>query len=314
MENTIVLPPRSSRRNRRVCAVVPYDGTARPKLDKRYRARSYSEMMETKNTCERLALYEKTFELCMRADPQLTAWIKRVKQKGMPKALTEASAASPATSNASRAYSSLPPDPLKSSASRFIATSLSKLSSLSRQPHHHNNKDHQLQPSLAPSPSQQPRRSYDKSTSIVPSASAKIKRRLSSQHQRLFSSSPSISSATISSPRSIQPSTSNCTSNSNSKLANNNNNNSMKNSRANDAAIVVPSVTAAYNTPLPTTAISPAAKGNNNDDINRKSSEPVPVATHSVFLERLRLRRSREPMVGVSNITSHANKIIAVRA
>ncbi|KAI8149595.1 hypothetical protein BJV82DRAFT_588558 [Fennellomyces sp. T-0311] len=266
MDTTIALPPRSSRRNRRVCVVMPYDGQQRPKLDKQYRARSYSEMMETKDTCERLALYEKTFELCMRADPQLTSWIKRVKQKGVPKAMIEgykprrsesSSASSDNSSTTSRrsfsvflrkasalpsnprGCSSLPPDPLKSSASRFIATSISKLSSLSRQPHHQQQ------------PQQQPRRSYDRSTSLVPSASAKIKRRLSSQHQRLFSST--------------------------------------------------------------TTSTRTAPSSNNTTSTTTASKKPSESpATHSVFLDRLRLRRSHEPMVGV-DITHHASKIIAVR-
>ena len=88
--NTITLPPRSSRRNRRACtSIVSYNGQEKLRLDKQYRARTYSEMMQTKVTSERLALYEKTFELCMRADPQLTAWIKRVQDKGLPKAMTE---------------------------------------------------------------------------------------------------------------------------------------------------------------------------------------------------------------------------------
>lgn len=46
-------------------------------------------MMQISDVYDRLALYEKTFELCMRADPQLTAWIQRVKSKGPPKPLME---------------------------------------------------------------------------------------------------------------------------------------------------------------------------------------------------------------------------------
>lgn len=86
-KNTLALPPRSSRRNRRVCCSSTTMNTT--KLDKQYEARSYTEIMQTHDTRDRLALYEKTFEMCMRADPQLTAWIKRMKQKGVPKPMLE---------------------------------------------------------------------------------------------------------------------------------------------------------------------------------------------------------------------------------
>ncbi|KAI7874632.1 hypothetical protein K492DRAFT_199832 [Lichtheimia hyalospora FSU 10163] len=171
-KNTLALPPRSSRRNRRVCCSSTMNTT---KLDKQYEARSYTEIMQTtQNTRDRLALYEKTFEMCMRADPQLTAWIKRMKQKGMPKPMLEGytpptqrrasedslssstfsscSSISNNSVNDRKSFSSIflrkastgssmpsaPPAPTPapqvkpcSSASRFITTSLSRLSNLS---------------------------------------------------------------------------------------------------------------------------------------------------------------------------------------
>ncbi|CDS08262.1 hypothetical protein LRAMOSA02210 [Lichtheimia ramosa] len=171
-KNTLALPPRSSRRNRRVyCSSTTMTTT---KLDKQYEARSYTEIMQTQNTRDRLALYERTFEMCMRADPQLTAWIKRMKQKGMPKPMLDGytppshrrasedslpsstfsscSSISNSSVNDRKSFSSIflrkastgssmpsaPPAPTQapqvkpcSSASRFITTSLSRLSNLS---------------------------------------------------------------------------------------------------------------------------------------------------------------------------------------
>lgn len=54
-----------------------------------YTARSYDEMMRIPDPRERLAFYEKTFKQCMRADSKLTSWMKRVKDKGLPKPMTE---------------------------------------------------------------------------------------------------------------------------------------------------------------------------------------------------------------------------------
>ncbi|CDH54681.1 predicted protein [Lichtheimia corymbifera JMRC:FSU:9682] len=54
-----------------------------------YTARSYDEMMRIPDPRERLAFYEKTFKQCMRADSKLTSWMKRVKEKGLPKPMTE---------------------------------------------------------------------------------------------------------------------------------------------------------------------------------------------------------------------------------
>ncbi|KAI9255655.1 hypothetical protein BDA99DRAFT_562172 [Phascolomyces articulosus] len=355
----IALPPRSSRRNRRVCAaVIPYDGQQRPKLDKQYRARSYSEMMETKNISDRLALYEKTFELCMRADPQMTAWIKRVQNKGLPKAMTEgykprrsvsssansdagsttsisssnssgssnSSSSSSSSSSSRRSFSvflrkasassannnsssrpSLPPtEPLKSSASRFIATSFSKLSSLSRQSHHHPTSSVTTTATASRSPSSLPsfstaptahRRSFEKSpSSIAPTASSKIKRRLSSQPNH-----PRLSTSIISPPQpQIQPNIAD--SNTNKRIHGNS-------SRAIQAIpIIKPSIT--------TTTMNSTTSyitNKNNSNYNNVKKSPAPVPSHSIFLDRLRLRRSHESMVGVNHISHHTNKFIAVR-
>lgn len=155
-------PPRSYRRTRRVFAHSKSHEAIR--LDeKQYRARSHAEFMQTHNCRERLHLYEKTFELCMRADPQLSGWIEKRQKKGLPKAMTDTGYAPPPrrrlsassskswdSTSSSRSGSSLSlfmkkagsihpstechgtmPEP-KSSASRFLSTSLSRLSSTSR--------------------------------------------------------------------------------------------------------------------------------------------------------------------------------------
>ncbi|KAI7857284.1 hypothetical protein BDC45DRAFT_603370 [Circinella umbellata] len=333
--NAIPLPPRSLRRSRRVnTTAVPYNSQEKPKLDKQYRSRSYSEMMEIKDTSERLTLYEKTFELCMRADPQMTAWIKSVQNKGLPKVMTEGykprcsvssivnSDASSTTSTISTssnsdntsnhrsfsiflrkasavsrnspANSSLPPtEPLKSSASRFIATSLSKLSSLSRQPQSSSISSRLSLPNIQSSSTTTTvrRHSCDKaSNSIVPSVSSKIKRRLSAHPQRRLSTS------IISSP---QPQTQLNTANSNTNLKPNN-------GRAIQTTPIKSSITK-------TTDTTPRTKDKGNNHINTIKESPAPVPSHSLCLDRLRSRRSRQSMTSVSNISNHVNKLIAVR-
>ncbi|KAG2221425.1 hypothetical protein INT45_005230 [Circinella minor] len=338
--NAIPLPPRSSRRSRRVyTTAASYNSQEKPKLDKQYCSRSYSEMMEIKDTSERLTVYEKTFELCMRADPQMTAWIKSVQNKGLPKVMTEgykprcsvsslvSSDASSTTSTIStssnsgnsgnttnhRSFSiflrkasassrnsatnsSLPPtEPLKTSASRFIATSLSKISSsLSRQPQSSSISSRLSLPNIqSPSTTTTVRRhSCDKaSNSIVPSVSSKIKRRLSSHPQRRLSTS------IISPP---QPQTQLNTANSNTNLKPNN-------SRTIQTTPIKYSITKSTTTTLRT-----KDKGNNH--INTNKEPPAPVPSHSLCLDRLRSRRSRQSMTaGVSSISYHVNKVIVVR-
>ena len=59
--------------------------------DVKYHARSYDEMMRIPDTRERLAFYDRTFKLCIKADSKLSSWVKRVKDKGLPTPMTEGS-------------------------------------------------------------------------------------------------------------------------------------------------------------------------------------------------------------------------------
>lgn len=152
-EDCILPPPRSSRRNRRIQVIT---NNPRPMLhlDKQYHAVSYKEIMSVQNRHERMALYERTFELCMRADPKLSAWIKQAKQRQPPvdpiqrrqSSETHRTSQDIATStfrkkaslsillrkaSLTRSSASAPvlQDTPKSSASRFISTSISRISS-----------------------------------------------------------------------------------------------------------------------------------------------------------------------------------------
>lgn len=153
-EECMFPPPRSSRRNRRVqmaTACIP----RKLVLDKQYHAVSYKEIMSVQNRYDRMALYERAFELCIRADTNLSAWTKRGKQKQAPEDPTRCMQLYRARQTSQDSLSSstfrkkaslsillrkasftrssaLPPilqDTPKSSASRFITTSFSRISS-----------------------------------------------------------------------------------------------------------------------------------------------------------------------------------------
>ncbi|KAI8344235.1 hypothetical protein BC941DRAFT_447232 [Chlamydoabsidia padenii] len=55
----------------------------------RYHARTYDEMMRIPDIHERIRFYDKTYQLCIRSDSALSTWIKKFKEKGIPRPLLE---------------------------------------------------------------------------------------------------------------------------------------------------------------------------------------------------------------------------------
>ncbi|KAI8144476.1 hypothetical protein BJV82DRAFT_667678 [Fennellomyces sp. T-0311] len=98
--------------------------------DVKYHARSYDEMMRIPDTRERLAFYDRTFKLCMKADSKLSSWVKRVREKGLPKPMTEGYKPPPRP-----ASPEIQPTPsMSSSLSGSISTFLKKASASNTMP------------------------------------------------------------------------------------------------------------------------------------------------------------------------------------
>lgn len=78
---------RRSSKSSRKHALFGHAGEKRENV--KFRVRSYAEMMRVPETYERLAFYDRTCRQCFKADTGLSAWVKRMKSKGLPGPMTE---------------------------------------------------------------------------------------------------------------------------------------------------------------------------------------------------------------------------------
>ncbi|CAO3595951.1 unnamed protein product [Absidia cylindrospora] len=73
----------------------------------KYHARTYDEMMRIPDIHERIQFYDKTYQLCLRADSTLASWINKSKSKGVPKPMLEGYVPPPRPIPSSTSYMSL---------------------------------------------------------------------------------------------------------------------------------------------------------------------------------------------------------------
>ncbi|ORZ13489.1 hypothetical protein BCR42DRAFT_439201 [Absidia repens] len=73
----------------------------------KYHARTYDEMMRIPDIHERIQFYDKTYQLCLRADSALASWVNKSKSKGVPKPMLEGYVPPPRPIPSSTSYMSL---------------------------------------------------------------------------------------------------------------------------------------------------------------------------------------------------------------